>query len=318
MLDINIYINMSSYNNDNLSTSSDEVVKLSPFNPKNKHVTVNEIVDIFKKGGVKQKPNTLKHYQEAFVHRSYVKKKIVSLSFGKKTSGPIEISDCPGDCLDLFQESNERLEFLGDSIVGSIVVSYLFRRFPDADEGFMTKLKTRLVKTEALANFAEYLELGKHMIISKHVEEKCGGRENQRMLEDLFESFIGGMFLDFSDVDTIESKKMGLLYGPGYSICETFIINIIETLIDFEDLILNDENYKDILLRHFQHTFGITPKYIEINTDGPAHKRHFTMGVLDSKGNIIGKGVEKSKKKAEQIASKMALIELGVITETEK
>ncbi len=267
-----------------------------------------------KKGDIKQNPNQISHYQEAFIHRSYVKKKI--LSFGKKSSGPIEISDCPDDCLDLFPESNERLEFLGDSIVGSVVVSYLFRRFPEADEGFMTKLKTRLVKTEALANFASYLDLGKHMVISKHVEEKCGGRDNQRMLEDLFESFIGAMFLDFSNVETKESKKMGLFYGPGYSICETFIINIIEKRIDFEDLIMNDENYKDILLRHFQHTFGITPKYIEIKSDGPAHKRHFTMGVLDNRGNIIGKGVEKSKKKAEQIASKMALIELGVIDES--
>lgn len=224
-----------------------------------------------------------------------------------------EVPTCPSNCLDLFQESNERLEFLGDSIVGSIVVSYLYRRFPEANEGFMTKLKTRLVKTDALAEFASYLNLGKHMIISKHVDDKCGGRDNPRMLEDLFESFIGAIFLDFSDVETSESKKMGLLYGPGYSICESFIINILEKLIDFEDLILNDENYKDILLRHFQHNFSITPKYIELTSEGPAHKRHFTMGVSDQNGNIIGKGSEKSKKKAEQLASKMALIALGVL-----
>ncbi len=296
------------------ATNNEETVRLIPYNTNNIAISLDGLRAIFRLGDIHVHPLDLKKYQDAFIHRSYVRKKI--MAYGKKSTGPVEITECPGNCLDLFPDSNERLEFLGDSIVGSVVVSYLFRRFPDADEGFMTKLKTRLVKTEALANFATYLDLGKYMVISKHVEEKCGGRDNPRMLEDLFESFIGAMFLDFSELQTNDSGQMGLLYGPGYSICETFIINIIERKVDFEDLILNDENYKDILLRHFQHTFGITPKYLEIETDGPAHKRNFTMGVLDNNGNIIGKGVEKSKKKAEQIASKEALISLGVITKT--
>ena len=289
-------------------SNSDETVKLSPFNPKNKAICEEDILYIFGLANLETRPHSLKYYQESFVHRSYVRKKL--MTFNKKSS-TLEISDCPKKCLDLFPESNERLEFLGDSVVGSIVVSYLFRRFPEADEGFMTKLKTRLVKTEALANFATDIGLGQHMVISKHVEDKCGGRDNPRMLEDLFEAFIGAMFLDFSEGE----ESSGLLYGPGYSVCETFIINIIEKRVDFENLILNDENYKDILLRHFQHNFSITPKYIELASNGPAHKKHFVMGVLDKDGGIIGKGSEKSKKKAEQIASKMALVALGVINE---
>ena len=284
----------------------DDNLRLIPFNPKNQVITKQDIINIFKLANIKLQPNLLAYYQNAFIHRSYIKKVLSSLS---------DTPACPENCLDLFPESNERLEFLGDSVVGSVVVSYLYRRFPEADEGFMTKLKTKLVKTDALASFASYLDLGKHMIISKHVDDRCGGRTNPRMLEDLFEAFIGAIFLDFSDIETVESKKIGLHYGPGYSICETLIINVLEKRIDFEDLILNDENYKDILLRHFQHKFSITPKYTELKTDGPAHKRHFTMGVLDNTGNIIGKGSEKSKKKAEQIASKMALISLGVLEE---
>ena len=104
-----------------------------------------------------------------------------------------------------------------------------------------------------------------------------------------------------------------LIYGPGYSICETFIINLLEGRVDFETLILNDENYKDILLRNYQQLYGLTPKYIELQSEGPAHQRTFTMGVLNDKGEIIGKGNERSKKKAEQAASKQALEYLNIM-----
>lgn len=306
---------MDSREEESFPTSPDtqEIIKISPFNSKNTLLSEKDLISIFHKGEINLRPQSLKYYQEAFVHRSYVRKKL--MSFSRKGQGSVELSDCPEGVVDLFDESNERLEFLGDSIVGSSVVSYLFRRFPEADEGFMTKLKTRLVKTNALAAFARYLDLGKHMIISKHVEDKCGGRENPRMLEDLFEAFIGAMYLDFCDMKDVSQKKLNLLYGPGYAVCESFIINIIESQIDFEDLIMNDENYKDILLRYFQHEFNITPQYVEVNQEGPPHSRIFTMGVLDSKGSIIGKGREKSKKKAEQIASQQALIHLGVLSE---
>ena len=295
------------------SPTSPETVKLSPYNPRNTILNKADIEKIFGRGDITLKPQSLDIYQEAFIHRSYVRKKLMSFT-SRKGQGTVELLECPDGMVDLFEESNERLEFLGDSIVGSSVVSYLFRRFPDADEGFMTKLKTRLVKTNALATFARYLDLGKHMIISKHVEEKCGGRTNPRMLEDLFEAFIGAMYLDFCEMETPLQENLGLMYGPGYAVCESFIINIIESQIDFEDLIMNDENYKDILLRHFQHEFNITPQYVEVSQEGPPHSRVFTMGVLDSKGSIIGRGKEKSKKKAEQIASQQALIHLGVLS----
>lgn len=294
-------------------TDADETIHLCPYNPNNQRVTKADLERIFKKCGVEISPVSTDAYYECFVHRSYVKKKV--LAYSKRGSGTVVLADRPDGCLELQPESNERLEFLGDSILDSVVVSYLFRRFPDGDEGFMTKLKTRLVKTDALARFSNFLGLGEFLIISRHVEEKCEGRTNPRMLEDLFESFIGAMFLDFSEKETDDSRNMGLLYGPGYSVCETFLMQMIEKCIDFEDLIMNDENYKDILLRHFQHAFSITPKYIEMTSNGPAHQRMFTMGVLDPKGNIIGKGSEKSKKKAEQIASRSALLQLGVLKE---
>ena len=77
------------------------------------------------------------------------------------------------------------------------------------------------------------------------------------------------------------------------------------------NLIMNDDNFKDILLRYFQHTFSITPKYVQLETTGETNNRIFTMGVLDPQGNIVGKGTEKSKKKAEQEASRQALVYYG-------
>jgi len=285
--------------------NSSDVIKMTQYNDNNTLINNDNLIKIFKKGGIDRKPMSVKIYQQSFIHKSYVKKK----NYNNKKS--MEYDICPSNCLNLFDNSNERLEFLGDSIIDSVVVSYLYRRFEDQDEGFMTKLKTRLVKTDALASFSNYIGLSEHLIISKHVEDKCDGRINPRILEDLFEAFIGAMFLDFSEMKIKELNS--LIYGPGYSICETFIINLLEGRVDFETLILNDENYKDILLRNYQQLYGLTPKYIELQSEGPAHQRTFTMGVLNDKGEIIGKGNERSKKKAEQAASKQALEYLNIM-----
>ena len=109
-----------------------------------------------------------------------------------------------------------------------------------------------------------------------------------------------------------------LFSGPGFQIAEELMINIMEKHIYWPDLILKDTNYKDQLLRYFQQTYQSTPKYQEQSIDGPPHKRVFTMSVLDINGNIVGTGTEKSKKKAEQLASKDALIKYCVINSDER
>jgi dsRNA-specific ribonuclease len=296
----------------NSSYSSDETRLITPYNFTNNPITEKALQHFFSKGGIHLTPNNLKIYQQAFVHRSYVKHKVKAY-VKRHNGGNAELEPCPEGCMNLCPDCNERLEFLGDSIVGATVVSYLYRRFSENDEGFMTKLKTRLVKTNTLASFANYLGLGQFMVISKHVEDRCGGRTNPRMLEDLFEAFIGAMYLDFSDKQVDALTPMNLFYGIGYSVCETFLINIIEKRVDFEDLIMKDENYKDILLRHFQQRYQQTPKYLQLELSGNGNSRKFTMGVLDPGGNVIGRGTESSKKKAEQIASKEALIGMGVV-----
>lgn len=264
-----------------------EYILINPYNPINRLIEKHEVEAI-----LKEPIHNLKLYQNAFVHKSYCVKKGENIMNGL----PVILADRPAGVLELQENSNERLEFLGDSILGAVVTNYLYNRFETQDEGFCTKLKTKLVNCETLASFSRCFGLGEFLIISKYVEERCNGRKNPRILEDIFESFIGALFLDFQ-------KE-----GRGFEVVNTFILQILERNVDFTQLILHDNNYKDILLRYYQHTFQITPKYKEIKVDGPAHQRMFTMGVMDKNGKVIGVGEERSKKKAEQIASKQALL----------
>ena len=131
-------------------------------------------------------------------------------------------------------------------------------------------------------------------------------------MEDVFEAFIGALYLDFNELE-ITNSNMDFYSGLGFQVCQLFIINIIEKFVDFSDLILNDYNYKDQLLRYFQHTFQITPKYQMISQEGQSHERVFRMAVLDRDGQVLNVGEGRTKKKAEQEASKFTLIRFGVI-----
>lgn len=282
--------------------NSDEDNSLVPYNSKNISITIKDLLKIFRKYGVKKIfINDLSLYQQAMVHKSYVKPKVKR--YLEKNKLKLESFEKDEKTLDLFEDSNEKMEFLGDSILGTSVVSYLYRRFPDSDEGFMTKLKSRLVRSETLGMFSQKIGLDKFLVISDHVENNCDGRSNIRILEDLFEAFIAAVFLDQGK----GKKTPTLLYGPGYNYCETFIFNLIEQEIDFEKLIQTDENYKDKLIKYFNQHFHKKPKFITMN-NGNLDEKIYNIGVIDNDtGTIIGQGKGKTKKKAEQEAAKDAL-----------
>jgi ribonuclease-3 len=276
--------------------SSYDIIKINPYNPNNFLASKEEIEEILRKTGINLPIRDISLYHQAMTHKSYLKKILQNRT--------LDIHIEKGkDVLELQEESNERYEFLGDIVANTCIVYYLFRRYPKEQEGFMTKLKTNLISTQFYAKFARYLGLNRYLIISRHVEEQGNGRNSDKILENLFESFMAAVFLDFSNIPSVYTTKLGLLSGPGFEICEKIVVHLLEKLIDFEDLTTNDTNYKDILLRYYQATFQITPKYIEISVDGPPNNRIFTMGVLDKSGVIIGQGVGNSKKKAEQLAS---------------
>ena len=281
-----------------------DIIKINPYNPNNFLASKEQVEEILRKAGINLPIRDIKKYQRAFTHKSYLKKILQNKTLD------ISIQKAP-NVLELQDESNERLEFLGDQITNAIIVYYLYRRFPNEQEGFMTKLKTNLISTQFYSRFARYLGLQKYIIMSKHVDEQGNGRNNDKIQENVFESFMGALFEDFSNVPSVYTQRLGLLSGPGFEICEKLVVHLLEKLIDFDDLTQNDTNYKDILLRYYQATFQIVPRYIEISTEGPPNNRIFTMGVYDKEGNIVGRGVGNSKKKAEQLASQEALKYFG-------
>ena len=282
---------------------------LTPYNTKNILITYDELCLIFKKMNINIPPNNIDTYIHSLTHKSYTKTNNYELSKCKNDSEYI-LGKRDKDILDLFDKHNEKLEFLGDRIIDAVVVEYIYNRYNStgANEGFMTKLKTRLVKTDTLAIFAKYLELDKYVIISNHMENRCNGRQNNNILENTFEAFIAATFNDYNNTNL---KLNNTTIRFGYEICKTVIYHLLNTLIDFEEIVMNDDNYKDIILRYFQQTYHVSPVYKIIKEEGPPHKRTYEIGIYDNCHSLIGVGISNSKKNAEQIASKNALIQLG-------
>jgi len=228
------------------------------------HVTREDI-----QGMLKMKVKNITHYQRALVHKSIYK----------------AVKRYQGDNIqEYLLQHNERLEFLGDSVLSLIVANYLFHKYPDKDEGFLTRIKTKLVNGTQLAKLAKTINLGKYILMSNHVAN-IKGRDSQKILEDAFEAFLAAIFNDL-----------------GFDAVNSFVLNIIDAL-DFNEILIED-NYKDILLRYAQHDKikPSTPEYTLISTDGPPHNRTFTVAVVINRIQHC-QGTGKSKKQAEQVAA---------------
>jgi len=236
--------------------------------------------------------HNLEIYQKAFVHRSYVRKNVVG--------------ETPENVIPFQLESNEVLEFEGDSVLGGYVARYLHHRYPQEQEGFLTTLKSRLVKTESLSKFATFLGFGKYLIISKYVEEQ-GGRENPKLLENTFEAFIGACYSD----------NGGLAHDPlSLLLPHRFLRNIMEMTVNFGELNQVDDNYKDQLMRAFhQHFKGRHATYCLLKTEGQTNNCTFTCGVQHPlyPDVIVSQATGKKKPIAEQAAAKIALEKLDWI-----
>lgn len=300
-------------NSDNSSISSSEgklmEKKIYPvYNESNIYITKEIIQNILKIANIKKEIINLEIWQQAFVHKSYYEQN--DFKKNEKYFGAIDGIDINKNkhLMPLQKDSNEVLEWLGDGIIQSIAAIYLYKRFQNQREGFLTKIRSKLVKTETLSKLALSLNFDKYLIISKHVEIICNGRKNARILEDCFEAFIGAMINDFGR----ETEE------EGFRICNQFIVNIIERNVDLTELIMNDDNYKDQLMRYYQKQFnGKFPIYEQktiittIGDNGIANKK-FHMFVRDVENNIIGEGIARSKKEAEQKAAKAALMHFGI------
>jgi ribonuclease-3 len=197
------------------------------------------------------------------------------------------INENPG----LASGDNERLEFLGDAIMGSIIAEELYKRFPQFSEGEMTRVRSSMVSQDALCRLAKTIKLGDHLYLGKG-EEGSGGRSKPANLSGALEALIAAIFLDRGIAVTrkfvlrLMSKKMGKAFREG-----------IET------------DYKTKLQEMVQAKRQLRPKYRVIEAVGPAHDRRFTVEVMVG-DSIMGRGSGKSKKSAEAEAARMALQQL--------
>ena len=232
----------------------------SDFNEMNKSITREDINKI-----IRFNPINVLYYQKAFIHKSVLR----------------FITD------ENLKSSYERYEFLGDSVLNLIIAKFIFMKYPDKEEGYLTRIRTKLVNGKTLAFLAKKLNLNQFLIISKNVET-IGGRNNDRILEDVFEAFLCSINMDL-----------------GYKYVENFVLRIINEFIDF-NIVEEDNNYKDILLRKCQQTMQINPEYELVSTTGPAHKKVFT-SVAIINGKKYASGTGNTKKESEQVASKNTL-----------
>jgi ribonuclease-3 len=165
----------------------------------------------------------------------------------------------------------ERIEFFGDRVIELSIVEYIYFNFPDMDEGELTKLKARLVSKTALANFADKLGFKKFMMLSTH-SERIGSRDSVRFLEDMFESFMGMLFIDQCE---------------DFNICKKFVIGVLIEHTDFNDIINNDIDHKSALLRYFHSKKYGNPIYINMYYQGNTFNREFTTLVFIPKSVYI-------------------------------
>ena len=263
----------------------------NPWNPRNKQIPKQEILRILKEYGITKTVHDISLFRQACIHTSYVDKSEI----WSKQEEPMVLAERPEKCLPLQAADNEELEYAGDGILSGVVATYLKERFSGQGEGFMTNLRTEIVNNDRLGELAKKVGFSDWLMISRHVEEMCDGRQNLRLLGSMFEAWLGALYYSFGKG------------GGGFEAVQTFVINVLERHIYFVELITKNTNYKDQLLRHFQSEYHQPPKYKLVHEEGPSHDRTFTMGVLSVTGTVIATATAKNKKEAEQNASRLAL-----------
>lgn len=188
-------------------------------------------------------------------------------------------------------EDNERLEFLGDAVLDFLVGAWLYNHYPEMSEGELTRLRSALVRTEQLAEFARQIDLGSAMRLGRG-ERLAGGRERDALLCDTFEALIGSMYLD-AGLKTVEMYL------------ESFLAPAAKKTISEQ----RDRDPKSVLQEIVQAKGNHTPLYRTVSASGPDHQKTFEVEVLIN-GNVYGRGVGHSKQAAAKAAARVAIEKL--------
>jgi len=203
-------------------------------------------------------------YEEALTHRSY-----------------LQVKNDPT------VQSNERLEFLGDAILGMVIAEYLFHHHEDVAEGELTKMRSWLVNKRSLALVARKIQLDKYMLMSYSAANALA-KGNDSVLADAVEALIAAVYLDH-----------------GFDKARSFIEERLLPLM-LEERVMHDTNFKSLLLEHVQARGFSAPRYRVIEETGPDHEKQFTVAVYVGSSSV-GIGTGRNKKEAEQNAARQAL-----------
>lgn len=191
------------------------------------------------------------------------------------------------------RENNERLEFLGDAVLGMVVAARLYECMADRQEGDLAKAKSVVVSEDTLSGIALSLRINQYLVLGKG-EEMSGGRAKKAILADAVEAIIGALYLD-----------------SGIKAAEEFILKIMDPQIQLVLQNRHHKDYKTLLQEYLQKQYKTIPRYALVKKTGPDHDRTFWVTV-DLRGSVYGPESGKNKKEAEQAAAKRAWDELGL------
>jgi ribonuclease-3 len=203
------------------------------------------------------------------------------------TAALIHRSYYAGTEVDAALQSNERMEFLGDSVLSLVVNDYLYHRYPEKTEGELTKMKSVVVSKQVLAHLAKKINLGAFVLVSDNAQ-RAGVSTMDSVLSDTLEAVFGAAFID-----------------GGFEAARSVILRVLPDNIG--DVVYKEEsiNYKSLLQEYIQALHKVPPRYRVHSTTGPDHDKEFAVEVV-VKGNILGQGTGKTKKHAEQEAAREA------------
>lgn len=191
-------------------------------------------------------------------------------------------------------ESNERMEFLGDAVLGLLVNEHLYYKYERRQEGRLTKIKSLVVSEAILSRRAEKLSLGEYILLSEN-ERSSGGAKRTSIIADALEAIIGAVYLD-----------SGLPHAREF--VEAQLLHDVDELLEVDEY----RNFKSMVQEYAQKKFGSRPRYRVVSAKGPEHERMFFVE-LRLGGRALGRGEGKNKKEAEQLAARSALAKLGLL-----
>jgi dsRNA-specific ribonuclease len=323
-------VNWDDIKNNMINECGIDNIDLQILNNKNRIITENYVCKLIKdKIGIDYVINDKKLFLISTTHDSYIKKNWNDVKNIKSiypnnniSNGDNNVSSrmSRNDVVPLQEISYERLEFFGDALLRVFSSDYLVCRYDEFGPGELTDTRALIENRKAFSEISKKISLNKYLLISKNYEILHTREKDDKMLCDLFESFICALFYDICKIkysDLGKNKElMNIERGVAYQICWYLFVKLVEEELNIPSLLENDTNYKKKLLIEYHKLNWTAPVYRLMQTkndEKQTNKKYYKTGVYDNDKNIIGIGYSSSKNTSEKISAKNALQHLNVL-----